>query len=478
MQSYKAENIRNIVLVGHGDEGKTSLAEQMLYLAGATDRLGNVAAGNTVMDYDAEEQKRGMSISAAVASLEWKGMKYNLIDVPGYFDFMGEMCGPMRVAKTAMIVLNGVSGLHGDILKRDLFRDLNSIEPDKFTFVTNGVDHRRWLAQVNPGLHGLICDLVGDKYLTDAEELQGLKKFVDDKTVLKRLEEIKYENKVRFAKFAQRNQPDFLMDCDAVMNVQVKRLHEYKRQLLCAMRIINDRNFIHANPNAPFVPRTYVFGAKAAAGYRVAKRIIELLCSLSKDINNDPLCKGKLQVFFLENYRVSAAERLMPAAQISEQISTAGKEASGTGNMKLMMNGALTIGTLDGANVEMYERLGDDNMFLFGLKTPEVEALRGHYNPLDYYNRSARLKSVIHHMNIGFSDGKSYSDLANALLYGGDQYMLMADFENYVDVADNMYDVMADTTLRAQKSLVNIAESGIFAADRSIRDYANNIWYL
>ena len=364
---------------------------------------------------------------------------------------------------SACYKVNGVSGLHGDILKRDLFRDLNSIDPDKFTFVTNGVDHRRWLAQVNPGLHGLICDLVGDGYLTDAEELQGLKKYVDDKTVLKRLEEIKYENKVRFAKFAQRNQPDFLMDPNAVLNVQVKRLHEYKRQLLCAMRIINDRNFIHANPNAPFVPRTYVFGAKAAAGYRVAKRIIELLCSLSKDINNDPLCKGKLQVFFLENYRVSAAERLMPAAQISEQISTAGKEASGTGNMKLMMNGALTIGTLDGANVEMYERLGDDNMFLFGL---------------DYYNRSARLKSVIHHMNIGFSDGKSYSDLANALLYGGDQYMLMADFENYVDVADNMYDVMADTTLRAQKSLINIAESGIFAADRSIRDYANNIWYL
>ena len=213
------------------------------------------------------------------------------------------------------------------------------------------------------------------------------------------------------------------------------------------------------------------------APVEVDPRIIELLLSMADDINNDPVCKGKLQVFFLENYRVSAAERLMPAAQISEQISTAGKEASGTGNMKLMMNGALTIGTLDGANVEMYERLGDDNMFLFGLKTPEVEALRGHYNPLDYYNRSSRLKSVIHHMNVGFSDGKSYSDLANALLYGGDQYMLMADFDNYIDVADNMYDVMADTTLRAKKSLMNIAESGIFAADRSIRDYNDRIWH-
>ena len=378
---------------------------------------------------------------------------------------------------SACYKVNGVSGLHGDILKRDLFRDVCSKKPDMFTYVTNGIDHRRWLAQVNPGLHGLITDLIGDGYLTEPEQLQELKKFTGDAAVLERLEAIKYENKVKFAQFAQRQQPDFLMDPGAVLNVQAKRLHEYKRQLLCAMRIIHLRKWIHENPNAPFVPRTFVFAAKAAAGYAVAKRIIELICSLAKDVNNDPLCKGKLQVFFLENYRVSAAERLMPAAQISEQISTAGKEACGTGNMKLMMNGALTIGTLDGANVEMYERLGDDNMFLFGLKTEEVEALRPHYNPLEVYNKSERLKAVIHQMNVGFSDGKSYSDLANSLLYGGDTYMLLADFDSYIDCSDRLYETMADVKKRSAMSLVNIAESGIFAADRAIREYKKDIWH-
>ncbi len=379
---------------------------------------------------------------------------------------------------SACYKVNGVSGLHGDILKRDLFHDVYVKKPDMFTYVTNGIDHRRWLAQVNPGLHGLICDLIGDGYLTEPEQLQELKKFKDDKTVLQELEKIKYENKLRFAQFAQRQQPDFLLDPSAVLDVQAKRLHEYKRQLLCAMRIIHLRNWIHANPNAPFLPRSFVFAAKAAPGYAVAKRIIELICSLARDINNDPLCKGKLQVFFLENYRVSAAESLMPAAQVSEQISTAGKEASGTGNMKLMMNGALTIGTLDGANVEMYERLGDENMFLFGLKTEEVAELRFHYNPLDVYNSNPILKNVIHQMNLGFSDGKSYSDLANALLFGGDTYMVLADFASYIDCAERLYDTMTDVDRRSSLSLVNIAESGIFAADRSIREYAKNIWHI
>lgn len=379
---------------------------------------------------------------------------------------------------SACYKVNGVSGLHGDILKRDLFHDVYTKKPDVFTYVTNGIDHRRWLAQVNPGLHGLICDLIGDGYLTEPEQLQELKKFKDDKTVLQQLEKIKYDNKVRFAQFAQRQQADFLLDPSAVLDVQAKRLHEYKRQLLCAMRIIHLRSWIHANPNAPFLPRSFVFAAKAAPGYVVAKRIIELICSLARDINNDPLCKGKLQVFFLENYRVSAAESLMPAAQVSEQISTAGKEASGTGNMKLMMNGALTIGTLDGANVEMYERLGDENMFLFGLKTEEVVELRSHYNPLEVYNHNPMLKEVIHQMNLGFCDGKSYSDLANALLFGGDTYMLLADFASYIDCADRLYDTMTDVERRSSLSLVNIAESGIFAADRSIREYAKNIWHI
>ena len=295
---------------------------------------------------------------------------------------------------------------------------------------------------------------------------------------MKRLEEIKLANKQRFIRFAQKQQTDFVMDPASVLDVQAKRLHEYKRQLMCAMLITHLRSQIHDHPNADFLPRTFVFAAKAAPGYAVAKRIIELICSLAKDVNNDPLCKGKLQVNFLENYRVSAAELLMPAAQVSEQISTAGKEASGTGNMKLMMNGAVTIGTLDGANVEMYEQLGWENMFLFGLKTEEVEALRPHYDPIATCNGSVRIKNVFKQLNNGFSDGKSYSDLTNMLLYGGDAFMVLADLDSYVDCSQRLYEMMADPRKRAQISLTNIAKSGIFAADRAIAEYAKDIWML
>lgn len=374
--------------------------------------------------------------------------------------------------------VNGVSGLHGDILKRDLFRDVYAKQPDKFTYVTNGIDHRRWLSQVNPALHCLIADLIGDGYLLHPEELERLNGYREENAVLARLEEIKRENKVRFADFAARQQSDFVLNPDAILDVQAKRLHEYKRQLMCAMLITHLRSQIHDHPNADFQPRSFVFAAKAAPGYAVAKRIIELICSLSKDINSDPVCKGKLQVFFLENYRVSAAEMLMPAAQVSEQISTAGKEASGTGNMKLMMNGAVTIGTLDGANVEMYEQLGDENMFLFGLKAQEVEALRPHYDPIAACNASPRLKNVIKQLNLGFSDGKNYSDLTNMLLYGGDHYMVLADFDRYVDCAQRLYETLSDDRARAKISLTNIAKSGVFAADRAVREYAKDIWML
>ena len=374
--------------------------------------------------------------------------------------------------------VNGVSGLHGDILKRDIFKDVCNKQPAKFTYVTNGIDHRRWLSQVNPALHSLIADLIGEGYLTHPEEMAKLNAFREDDAVLKRLEEIKLANKQRFIRFAQKQQTDFVMDPASVLDVQAKRLHEYKRQLMCAMLITHLRSQIHDHPNADFLPRTFVFAAKAAPGYAVAKRIIELICSLAKDVNNDPLCKGKLQVNFLENYRVSAAELLMPAAQVSEQISTAGKEASGTGNMKLMMNGAVTIGTLDGANVEMYEQLGWENMFLFGLKTEEVEALRPHYDPIATCNGSMRIKNVFKQLNNGFSDGKSYSDLTNMLLYGGDAFMVLADFDSYVDCSQRLYEMMADPRKRAQISLTNIAKSGIFAADRAIAEYAKDIWML
>ncbi len=375
--------------------------------------------------------------------------------------------------------VNGVSRLHGDILKRDLFRDLNAVNPDRFTYVTNGIDHRRWLAQINPGLHGLVSELLGsDDYLLKPERLGELMAYENDSAVRERILAIKDENKRRFAAFARRND-NFTLNTDAIMDVQVKRLHEYKRQLLCAMRIAELQMEIHDNPNAKFLPRTFVFGAKSAAGYKTAKRIIELLLSMANDINNDPLCKDKLQVYFVENYRVSAAEAIVPAAQVSEQISTAGKEASGTGCMKLMMNGAVTIGTLDGANVEMYECLGDKNMYLFGLHTEEIEEWRrGGYNPLDIYNASPELQRIFNRFREGFSDGKSYSDLVSMLLYGGDQYMLVADYASYAECQKRLYQKIADRQELGRLAIVNTAKSGVFAADRAITEYARNIWHV
>ena len=376
-------------------------------------------------------------------------------------------------------MVNGVSRLHGEILKNDLFNDIYSIRPERFTHVTNGIDHRRWLSQINPGLHDLITDLLGgEEYLTRPELLQKLAKYASDEKVRADMNSIKYSNKLRFAAFARRND-NFALNTDAVMDVQVKRLHEYKRQLLCAMNIVALQLRLHDNPNMEFVPRTYVFGAKAAAGYKVAKRIIELILSLANDVNNDPVCKDKLQVYFVENYRVSAAEAIVPAAQVSEQISTAGKEASGTGCMKLMMNGAVTIGTLDGANVEMYDRLGDENMFLFGLHTEDIAKWRaGGYDPNGITNADPELYRVTTRIMQGFSDGKSYSDIISNLLFGGDPYMVIADFRSYVDTQERLYKRISDPSEMGRLSLMNIAKSGYFAADRAIEEYAKNIWHI
>ena len=375
--------------------------------------------------------------------------------------------------------VNGVSRLHGEILKRDLFRDVCSIQPDKFTHVTNGIDHRRWLAQINPEYHQLICELLGSEdYLLRPEELGKLRDFANDSEARARVLAVKDANKRRFAQFAKRND-GVVLNTDSLMDVQIKRLHEYKRQLLCAMSIASMQMQLHDDPNMDFAPRTFVFGAKSAAGYKTAKRIIELLLSLADDVNNDPVCKGRLSVYFVENYRVSAAEAIVPAAQISEQISTAGKEASGTGNMKLMLNGAVTIGTLDGANVEMFERLGDKNMFLFGLKTEEVIALKAAgYNPRSYADADPELSAVLDRFSKGFSDGKSYSDLVSNLLYNGDPYMLCADFRDYVNTQDRMYSEISNPAERARLSIMNTAEAGIFAADRAIREYADDIWKI
>ena len=396
--------------------------------------------------------------------------------------------GEVRMANLCIaggIAVNGVSALHSDILRQDVFKDACGMEPEKFKNVTNGIDHRRWLAEINPGLDKLICDLTGSNdYLRHpGAALPLLDKFADDKEVLLRLEQIKQANKAAFAKYAKKTQ-GFLINPDAIFDVQVKRLHEYKRQLLNVMHIIHIYNQLRDNPNMEIRPHAFLFGAKAAPGYAVAKRIIQLINSLAGQINSDPLCKDKLQVFFLENYRVSMAEVLMPASEVSQQISTAGKEASGTGNMKFMMNGALTVGTLDGANVEMHEVLGDENMFLFGLKTEEVKEVRDMgYNPFNIYTRDPNLHRVLDQISNGFKDGVRYDDLVQHLLLGkngsmADEYMLLADFASYCAAERRMVETYADRTKWNQMSLHNIARSGIFAADRSIADYADTIWHV
>ena len=395
--------------------------------------------------------------------------------------------GEVRMANLcvcACSAVNGVSALHSDILKRDVFHDAYLRQPDQFKNVTNGIDHRRWLSQINPKLDALIRECTGsDAYLLHPESISGLEKYKDDSAVLDRLESIKQENKRRFAGYVAR-ESGIILNTDAIFDVQVKRLHEYKRQLLNVLHIVCLYQQLRDDPNMDFTPQTFLFGAKAAPGYHVAKQIIQLINSLAAQINADPVCKDKLQVVFLENYRVSLAEKLMPASELSEQISTAGKEASGTGTMKFMMNGALTIGTLDGANVEMHQQLGDENIFLFGLTADQVEERRRQgYRSLDYYQQDPVLKRVLDQISAGFSDGRAYTDLTNRLLFGGgggiaDEYMLLADFDSYCQAHRRSLEVYKDRRAWDQKSLINIAQSGIFAADRSIRDYARDIWHV
>ena len=392
--------------------------------------------------------------------------------------------GAVRMANLCLaggMAVNGVSALHSDILRRDVFRETAEMEPEKFKNVTNGIDHRRWLSEINPGLDALLKETVGEKYLTHADRLIELEKYADDAAVLKRMEQIKQENKQRFALWAKRQQ-GVVLNTDGIFDVQVKRLHEYKRQLLNVLNIIYLYQQLQDNPNLEMVPHTFLFGAKAAPGYAVAKRIIRLINSLADQINNDPICKDKLQVVFLENYRVSMAEMLMPASEVSQQISTAGKEASGTGNMKFMMNGALTVGTLDGANVEMHDVLGDENMFLFGLHADEVARLRPNYDPHLLYERDPMLRRVVDQLKYGFRDGVSYEDLWQRLVFGGncipDQYMLLADLPDYILAEKRMTDAYENRAAWNRMSLINVARSGIFAADRSIADYADSIWHV
>ncbi len=391
--------------------------------------------------------------------------------------------GQVRMANLSVIgshSVNGVSKLHSKILKDSTFKDFYRMYPEKFDNVTNGIAHRRWLCYSNPKLASLIDDCIGPDYRHKPEQLSELAKFADDKAVLERLRGIKHENKIRFAKLLQQKTGK-VIDTHSVFDVQIKRLHEYKRQLLNALNIIGLYLDLKENPDLDIQPQTFLFGAKAAPGYDMAKRIIKLLCMIGRDIDQNPKIREKLNVVFLENYSVSMAEALIPSAEISEQISLAGKEASGTGCMKLMINGALTIGTLDGANVEMQAATGKDNMFIFGLTADEVEQLwLSGYRSANYYAANEKLARIVNYLTVGFA-GESFADIASYLMGGhgiADPYMCMADFESYHLTHEAMIKAYQDKEKWNRMSLCNIAAAGHFAADRSIEEYAERIWKL
>ncbi len=384
----------------------------------------------------------------------------------------------VKMANLAVIAshsVNGVSALHSDILKNSVFHDFYTEYPERFKNVTNGIAHRRWFNQSNPEMAKLTSELIGDEYIYDASKLEGLMKYTDDKSVLDQIEKIKYNNKLRLADYLKRTQK-ITVDPNSVFDVQVKRLHEYKRQHMNALHILSLYHYLKENPNAPYTPKTYFFGAKAAPGYYFAKEIIKFICKLAKVIENDKDVCDKLKIVFVENYCVTWAELLTPAADISEQISLAGTEASGTSNMKFMINGAITIGTLDGANVEIYDAVGDDNMFLFGMTTPEVNSLRySGYNPRYLYEHNSTLNHVLDSLRNN-SLGENFYSLFDSLVYN-DHYMALADFNSYARAQKNIIDAYADRDRWNKMSLINTAKAGIFASDRSIKDYQDRIWH-
>ena len=391
---------------------------------------------------------------------------------------MAPICnGYVKMANLACIAchsVNGVAAIHSQILKDMTFNDFYTEMPYKFKNVTNGIAHRRWLNQSNPELAKLITGLIGKDYIYDSFALKDLLKYKDDEAVLSELQKIKYNNKVKLAAYLKKTQGD-VVSPDSLFDVQVKRLHEYKRQHLNALHILTLYQWLRDNPNADIQPQTFFFGAKAAPGYYFAKQIIQFIVSLANQINNDPRVNQKLKIVFVENYSVSWAETLIPAAEISEQISLAGTEASGTSNMKFMINGAITLGTLDGANVEIHDFVGDDNMFLFGMTTDQVEHLKQNvYKPRYHYEHNMVIKNALDEISRGYN-GTNFKDLYNALM-NVDQYMALADFDSYANAHRHSLEVYKDQKKWNSMSLVNIANAGFFAADRSINDYQKTIW--
>ena len=376
--------------------------------------------------------------------------------------------------------INGVAKIHSDILKNDVFKDFYNMMPDKFTNVTNGIAHRRFLCQANPKLSNLIAECIGDGFIKDASELSKFADFADDKNVLERLYDIKSENKRAFADYMKKQ--GVILDPDTMWNSHIKRIHEYKRQLLNILHVISLYHQLKENPGMDFLPQTFIFAGKAAGSYHIAKRIINLIWAVGKEIEKHPEIAKKLKVVFIENYSVSLAEKIMPATEVSQQISLAGKEASGTGNMKLMLNGAVTIGTMAGANVEICEAVGPDNIFIFGMNEREVDFLwKNGYNPANYYAQNPALKKAVDSLIPGFY-GYSFKDIYDYLIKGErgmpDPYMCLADFGNYAMVYHNMTVAYQNKPEWNRRSLLNIANAGGFAADRSVSEYAGKIWRI
>ena len=370
--------------------------------------------------------------------------------------------------------INGVSKLHSEIIKDSVFHDYFLYKPQAFKNVTNGIAYRRWLLCSNPGLTHLLEETIGDGFKTDAAELKKLEKFVDDKTVQAAAAKVKRENKANFANYLQKATGQ-VIDPDSIFDCQVKRMHEYKRQHLNALNIAAEYLYLKNNPNAEFTPKTYIFGAKAAPGYYMAKQMIRMICKLGKLIDEDPAVRGKLRIVYLEDYCVSLSERLMPASEVSEQISLAGTEASGTGNMKFMLNGAITLGTLDGANVEIADAAGHENEIIFGMLTPEVNALKGMgYHPNAFINGDNTAMAVLDFLEKGWN-GENFSEVTSNLR-NSDPYMVMADFKDYRRAQHDLQELYRDKQKWNHMSLKNISNAGIFSADRSIMDYARDIW--